>query len=245
MNWKRITPTVTAKQTGSGESRPTSATPIPDKMDLDELGNDKVKPIPFPSLQTEEERTMASRMLENPEFFDQFFKLAEQNGRLDQFKAQAKDDDEEEEVKHTADPASPQPKTNSNRLTSQTNLGNQAEASLSKLTSSLLSKSKTEIKFKELNKREITSWGDAVEAYERVHSDWDRNQIERSLRRRINSRWTLEAYQSLLPENLRGELHRVSDNTWMDPDVVSTIDLVRFLNKTCGVGQGTTNLHAG
>ena len=31
----------------------------------------------------------------------------------------------------------------------------------------------------------------------------------------------------------------------MDPKVVSTIDLVRFLKRTCGVGQGTTNLHAG
>jgi hypothetical protein len=188
---------------------------------------------------------MASRMLENPEFFDQFFKIAEQNGRLEKFKAQAMDDMEDGEDKTPADPVSPQPKTNSNRLTSQTNLGNQAEKSLKELTSSLLSKSKTEIKFKELNKREISSWGDAVEAYERVHSDWDRNQIERSLRRRINSRWTLEAYQSLLPENLQSELHRVSDNTWMDPDVVTTIDLVRFLIRTCGVGQGTTNLHAG
>ena len=70
VNWKRITPTVTAKQTGSGESRSTPATPtLPDRMDLDELGNDKVKPIPFPSLLGEEERTMASRMLENPDFF--------------------------------------------------------------------------------------------------------------------------------------------------------------------------------
>ena len=70
VDWKRITPTVTAKQTGSGESRPTPTTPIlPDKMDLDELGNDKVKPIQFPSLLGEDNRNMASRMLEDPEFF--------------------------------------------------------------------------------------------------------------------------------------------------------------------------------
>jgi len=246
VDWKRITPTVTAKQTDSGESRPTSATPtLPDRMDLDELGNDRVKAIQFPSLLGEQDRNLASRMLEDLDFFEQFLKLAEQNGHLVQFKTPAKDDEEEGEVKSPTGPVSPQPKTNSNRLTSQTNLGNQAENSLKELTSSLLSKSKTEIKFKELNMREISSWGDAVEAYERVHSDWDRNQIERSLRRRINSRWTLEAYQSILPESLQGELHRVSDNSWMDPKVVSTIDLVRFLKRTCGVGQGTTNLHAG
>ena len=120
---QRITPTVTAKKTGSGESRPTPTTPtLPDRMDLDELGNDKVKPIPFPSLLGEDNRNMASRMLEDPEFFDQFILLAEQNGRLDQIKAQLKDDDEEGEVKHPADRVSSKHKTNSNRLTSQTNL---------------------------------------------------------------------------------------------------------------------------
>ena len=76
-------------------------------MDLDELGNDKVKAIQFPSLLGEEDGNLASRMLEDPDFFEQFLKLAEQNGHLVQFKAPAKDDEEEGEVKSPAGPVSP------------------------------------------------------------------------------------------------------------------------------------------
>ena len=115
---------------------------------------------------------------------------------------------------------------------SQNNLGIQAEG-LEKLTSSLLSKSKTEIKFKELCNKDITSWGDAVEHYESTYGHWDRNQIDRTLRKRINYLWTLDAYHQLLPEGLQDSRHLVKDDSWMDHDVISTVDLTRFLKKTC------------
>ena len=31
----------------------------------------------------------------------------------------------------------------------------------------------------------------------------------------------------------------------MDHDIISTVDLVRFLKQTCGIGEGTKKLHAG
>ena len=116
---------------------------------------------------------------------------------------------------------------------------------IKELTSSLLSKSKTEIKFKELSKKDITSWGDAVEHYESSFGPWDRNLIDRTLRKRINYRWTLAAYHQLLPEGLQDNRYLVKDDSWMGHEVIPTVDLVRFLKKTCGVGDGTTNLHAG
>ena len=84
---------------------------------------------------------------------------------------------------------------------------------MKELTSSLLSKSKTEIKFKELTLRDIISWGDAVEHYENTFGLWDRNQIDRSLRRRINYRWTLDAYHQLLPEGLQDNHNLIKDDS--------------------------------
>ena len=98
---------------------------------------------------------------------------------------------------------------------------------------------------KELFFKDITSWGDAVEHYESTYGLWDRNQIDRSLRRRINYRWTLDAYHQLLPEGLQDNRYFIKDDSWMEHEIISTVDLVLFLKKTCGIGEGTTNLHAG
>jgi hypothetical protein len=234
IDWQRIKDPATLNQNPSNPVSPMS------KSDL-ETGIPT--PIPFPSLNNNAADPTMTQLLENPAFMDKFLKLADQSGLLNQFKATTKEDGEEDEEGHPIQPSS-LGKSNSKRSLGQTNLGIQAEG-MKELTSSLLSKSKTEIKFKELTLRDIISWGDAVEHYENTFGLWDRNQIDRSLRRRINYRWTLDAYHQLLPEGLQENHNLIKDDSWMEHETISTVELTRFLKKTCGVGDGTTNLHAG
>jgi hypothetical protein len=93
----------------------------------------------------------------------------------------------------------------------------------------MVAKSKTDKKLKDLYERDITAWGDAVETYESMYGDWDRSQIDRTLRRRVNNRWTLEAYRTHLPENLQEAYHKVVNDSWMDPKCISTVDSSRKL----------------
>ncbi len=88
--------------------------------------------------------------------------------------------------------------------------------------------------------------GDATDLYERQNNTrWDRNEIERVTRAKISSRWTMNCYRSILPQSLQENPLQITEESWMDPDVISTIDLARFLKKTCAVNRGTSSLNAG
>ena len=109
----------------------------------------------------------------------------------------------------------------------------------------LLSKTKNDIRLKELTIAGITQWGDAAENYEKQYrQDWNRHEIDRTTCRAINFRWRLPVYRQFLPEALHGE-DPPADNSWKDPAVISTVELIRFLKKTVDVGQGKSNLNEG
>ena len=64
-------------------------------------------------------------------------------------------------------------------------------------------------------------------------------------RHKIGSRWTMKCYRSILPQALQDYTHLITEESWMDPEVISKVDLTRFLKKTCTVNRGTSNLNAG
>jgi hypothetical protein len=110
----------------------------------------------------------------------------------------------------------------------------------------MMNKAKMNIKLDRLEERPITAWGDATDLYERQNNTrWDRNEIERLTRARISSRWIMKCFKSILPQTLQDSYHLVTEESWMDPEVISTVELTRFLKKTCTVNRGTSNLNAG
>ena len=110
--------------------------------------------------------------------------------------------------------------------------------------SSPLSKTKTEIKLKELASHPIQVWEDAAEDYEKQYNQpWDRNEIDRATCRKINFRWRLPVYRQFLPEGMRDGTPE--EDYWKDPSLVSIVELSRFLKKTCEVSQGKANLKEG
>ncbi len=118
------------------------------------------------------------------------------------------------------------------------------ETAISSTLIPLLSKTKKEIKLKELASHPIQVWGDAAEDYEKQYNQpWDRNEIDRATCRIINFRWKLPVYRPFLPEGMRDKTPE--DDSWKDPSLVSIVELARFLKKTCEVSQGKANLKEG
>jgi hypothetical protein len=134
--------------------------------------------------------------------------------------------------------SSPKSKTSSGR-------SGDGDNALSNAIIPLLSKTKNDIKLKELTIAGIPQWGDAAENYEKQYQqDWNRHEIDRSTCRAINFRWRLPVYKQFLPEALHGDIPP-EDDSWKDPAVISTVELIRFLKKTVDVGQGKSNLKEG
>ena len=216
-------------------------------MGTEELGEgdgetESVDPIPFPNLEIATDRDV-QRLLDNESFRAQFFRLAEESGHMKARREREDGEESEGDVPTKQSPSKPRTKFSSSSSSSSSEESGGKE--LKELTSNLIAKSKTDIRFKELSPREISAWGDAVESFEAKYGPWDRNQIDRTLRRRINSRWTLDVYMSLLPASLQDNPEGIVADSWLDPKIISTVDLARFLKKTCSVGEGTKNLNAG
>ena len=110
----------------------------------------------------------------------------------------------------------------------------------------MMQKAKMNIRLDKLEERPITAWGDATELYERQNkTHWERSEIDRMIRHKIGSRWTMKCYRSILPQAVQDDPSLLTEESWMDPKIISTVDLVRFLKKTCRVTKGTSNLNAG
>ena len=130
-------------------------------------------------------------------------------------------------------PSKPRPPTDSD--------GGGSE-SISNALLPLVAKTKHDVKLKGLTVHDISQWGDAAEAYENEFDQpWNRHEIVKSLRNKISFGWKLPVYGQYLPESIQS-MHLEGDS-WMDPAIISTADLVRFLQKNVDVGQGKSHLN--
>ncbi len=94
----------------------------------------------------------------------------------------------------------------------------------------MMNKAKMNIKLDRLEEKPITAWGDETDMYERQNkTHWDRNEIDRMIRHKIGNRWTMKCYRSILPQALQDNPHLITEESWMEPEVISTVDLTRFL----------------
>jgi len=226
---------ITPHSPSSSELKPES-TPQKDEMKVNELsgeahpdGNEqKLTPLPFPPLSPKQDRaSLIKELLGDPAFISQIFEQHKKQQPLDDLREDGEIPD------------------NSRSPSKSKSLRPESIIDVTSSLNTMLSQTKYDIRLKELSEKDIQSWGDIVEQYESKHGPWDRSKIDRTLRNRINQRWTLDAYQALLPTELSEQPHLIVENSWMKHDVISTVELVRFLKRSCSVGRGSANLNAG
>jgi hypothetical protein len=215
-----------------------------DKRDLeaDNTEEKHITPIPFPSLNAnlEELAKFNELMSTNEAYRSAILNITKKH---DSGKA-SRSKQIEEEGEEVEDPS---PHSSPSRL--KTSKKHQEAEGLKEITHNLIpmmQKAKMNIRLDKLEERPITAWGDATELYERQNkTHWERSEIDRMIRHKIGSRWTMKCYRSILPQAVQDDLNLLTETSWMDPKIISTVELARFLKKTCTVTKGTSNLNAG
>ncbi len=216
-----------------------------EKKDLDndhEEDQRTLSPIHFPSLTSNhtELAKFAELMASNEAYRSAILNITNKHDSGKATKSQ-QNQEEGEEDEESSRHLSPSKLKTSKKM--------QEAEGLKEITHSLIpmmNKAKMNIKLDRLEERPITAWGDATDLYERQNNTrWDRNEIERLTRAKISSRWTMNCYRSILPQSLQDDPLQITKESWMDPEVISTLELARFLKKTCTVNRGTSALNAG